>query len=401
MKKSVTCLLVISFLPLIPASLYGRKRSSRSDQIQQVQLPADYAIDMQLAFAGRSAMLGGSPPIVGTPLNQVGQEVFDGLVRNTFISSYALPYQWNLTLVGNKVLNAASTAGGQVYVNGGLAELMGSDRGLWAAALSHEIAHTALRHQVRTYLQRLYIAQQIQYFRWRAANGDKSANWALLGFSIAAPMALRKLEREQEHQADIQGMMLMARAGYHPDYVFALHHMLQMTTGEQSKFAAFFSDHPRWATRDQRSDRAYADALAQYKQLWGDPASSLGGIPPSVAFLGEPHALENKRTKTADMTIPLYCRNTSDPVTLVIQFSRDRREVPAALPEFRSPSGNLELRQSVQCPDQEDAKPIEVHMPANAMAGRDRKLKALTIVVGPRNSVLEVSKVFDVRIPKP
>ncbi len=383
------------------ASLYGRKRPSRAEQIRQVQLPADYAIDMQLALGGRSAMLGGSPPIVGTPLNQVSQEVFDSLVKNTFIASYALPYQWNLTLVGNNAVNAASTAGGQLYVNEGLARLMGSNRGLWAAVLSHETAHTALRHQVRTYLQRLYIAQQIQYYRWQVANGNNSANWALLGFSIAAPIALKKLEREQEHQADIQGMMLMAREGYHPDYVFALHHMLQMATGEQSKFAAFFSDHPRWTTRDQRSDRAYADALAQFNQLWPDPASSLGGIPPTVAFLGEPHALENKRAKTADLTIPLYCRNASEPVTVVVQFSRDGREVPGTVAEFRDASGNLELRVSTQCPEQDDAKPIEAHIPAGAVASRDRKLKARTIVLGPQNSLLEASKVFDVRIPKP
>jgi hypothetical protein len=42
-----------------------------------------------------------------------------------------------------------------------------------------------------------------------------SATWALLAFRVAAPVALKKLERDQEHEADVQGMLLMARAGYH------------------------------------------------------------------------------------------------------------------------------------------------------------------------------------------
>jgi hypothetical protein len=114
-----------------------------------------------------------------------------------------------------------------------------------------------------------------------------------------------------EHDADIQGMMLMAREGYHPDYVFALHHILRATTGEQSKFAAFFSTHPRWETRDQRDDRAYADALAEYGRSWPDQDASPGGKPPLVAFVGKPSAQENKKTKTADLTLPVYCRNAT------------------------------------------------------------------------------------------
>jgi predicted Zn-dependent protease len=64
----------------------------------------------------------------------------------------------------------------------------------------------------------------IQYYRARVAAGDKSANWALAGFVIGSRIAFKKLERDQEHDADQQGMLMMARAGYHPDFVFALHH---------------------------------------------------------------------------------------------------------------------------------------------------------------------------------
>lgn len=401
MKRFPSYLLLVTSLPLALGDLEGRQPRSESARIETVQLPADYTIDLQLASVARSRFLGGSRPIVGTTLNAVGEEVFNKLIGNTTISGFGLPYQWNLTLLENDDINAASSAGGQVYVKGGLANLMGSNQGLWAAALSHEVAHTALRHQVRVYLQRLYMAQQIQYFRWQIANGNKAANWALLGFAIAAPIALKKLEREQEHQADIQGMMLMARAGYHPDYVFALHHLLEIKTGDQSKFLAFFSDHPRWATRDQRSDRACADALAEFNTLWPDPDSSPGGAPPLVAFLDEPRPAENKRARALDISVPLYCRNSTENVSVVVSFAHHNQGVPSAQPGYSNPSGNLEVRERIPCPDKEEAAPLEIHIPAAALLGRQRKLKAHIFVFGPDGTPIERSKLFNVHFPKP
>src|ERR1700733_13767324 len=223
---------------------------------QDLQLPNDYDIDLQLAETSRPHVMGGSPEIVGTAANQIGDDVFQHLVSG---GGFSQPYPWRLTLINNNVVNAASTAGGKIYVHGGMLPLLGQNKGLWAAVLSHETAHTGRRHQVILYQRRLYNQRMIQYYRARIAAGDKSANWGLIGFVAASSVALKKLERDQEHDADQQGMLLMARAGYHPDYVFALHHLLLMNTGEQSKFAAFFSDHPRWETHDQRDDKVYTD----------------------------------------------------------------------------------------------------------------------------------------------
>jgi len=69
-------------------------------------------------------------------------------------SGLNLPYQWKMTLVNNGVVNASSTAGGKIYVDGVMVSLLGNDKGLWAAVLSHETAHTARRHQVSVYVYR-------------------------------------------------------------------------------------------------------------------------------------------------------------------------------------------------------------------------------------------------------
>lgn len=389
MRKRICLGPALLVILIFPTLLFGGRRQAQSRDIKVVDLPLDYSVDFQLALEGLSRILRMNRPLVGTQLNEVGEEVFTKLVSETTISALGLPYKWNLTLLDNDVLNASSDPAGQVYMNGGLAHSLGTNRGLWAAALSHEISHTALRHHVRLYLQRLYIAQQLQYWRWRARNGDNSANWVVLGLAIAGPIALNKMSRDQESHADTRGMMLMARAGYHPDFVFALHHLMQVKTGDQSKLGAFFSDHPRWVTRDQRSERAYADALAEYNGLWPDPVASPGGTPPVVAFLGEPSAQERKRAKTTDVTLPIYCRNASGPLTLLVRLE-GKHDVE---PSF--------FQHTVSCTDKDDAEPVGISIPAANVTGRDRKVKVDITVLDPDRIPIGRSKTFKAHVPKP
>jgi predicted Zn-dependent protease len=304
----LTCFILAALL--LPQTVNAQKHR-KSKLSEDVDLPVDFALDYQLGLTERGKIRGSSALLENTAYNEAGTTVFTKLVQNPSVASLGLPYRWNFTIVDDNSMNAHSLPDGEVSVGSGLAKLIGTNLGLWSAVLSHETAHTARRHAVRKYLYSVYVAQQIQYYQARVLAGDNNANWSLVGLRIAAPIAAAKLSRDLEHDADIQGMMLMAREGYHPDYVFALHHVLRAVAGERSKFAAFFSTHPRWETRDQRDDRAYADALAEYGRSWPDSDASPGGKPPLVAFVGKPSAQENKKTKTADLTLPVYCRNAT------------------------------------------------------------------------------------------
>lgn len=278
--------------------------------------------------------------------------------------------------------------------------MIGTNRGLWAAVLSHETEHTAQRHWVKKYLYSVYVSQLIQYWQERASLGDKSANWVLLGLRISAPIAAAKLSRNFEHDADVKGMMLMAEAGYHPDYVFALHHMMLTRVSDQSHFAAFFSTHPRWETRDQRDDKAYAAALSEYNRLWPDPALSPGGQPPEVVYVGKPGAREDKRSGTADLELPIYCRNTSKPLNLVIHFSKGNQLLQSEGGEYRDSTGNLEFRQEVTCTDKESASALNVHLPASLVSEKNRRTTAEVDVLNPAGEILARFKSFQVDFPR-
>jgi hypothetical protein len=394
----LACILLTTlFLPQAAHAQKHRKPKLAED----VNLPADFALDYQLGLTERGKIRGTNALLENTAYNEAGGTVFTKLVQNPSVAALGLPYRWNFTIVDDGSVNAHSLPDGEVSVGSGLAKLIGTSPGLWSAVLSHETAHTARRHAVRQYLYRVYVAQQIQYYEARVRAGDSSANWSIIGLRIAAPIAAAKLSRNLEHDADIQGMMLMAREGYHPDYVFALHHLLRATTGEQSRFGAFFSTHPRWETRDQRDDRAYADALGEYNGLWPEPDASPGGKPPLVAFVGKPSAQQNKHTKTADLSLPIYCRNAIDSLQFVIGFRKDNRSIQAVDAEHRNDRGEMVFRQDFQCSEKTEAAPIVVQLPATLVSKDDRKLKAFVSVYSPEGAFLEEFKPVDVHFPKP
>ena len=334
--------------------------------------------------------------------SRVGADVFQNLVKTQIISSFGLPYTWTFKPYDSPEVNAFSLADGEVVAYTGLSRLIGTNRGLWAAVLAHEIAHVARRHSARKALFHEYVEEQVRYWQMRARLGDKGAVWTVLAVRVAGNLAEKKLSRDLEHDADIQGMLLMARAGYHPDNAFAMHHLLRMNTPERSKVGTFFfSDHPRWESRDQRTERAYTDALAEYNRLWASPDASPGGVPPAVAFLGDVRGMENKGGGTGDLTLALSCRNIGSPVTLVIHLTKeDGAPVRSMVGNYRDSTGNVLIHERASCLDKDGAGPTMVHIPTAIIPAQDHKLKAQVEVLGPTDEVLERSKVFDVHFPK-
>jgi Peptidase family M48 len=395
--RSAALLFLLAFVvsPL-PAQ---KRRSANLDE--NIQLPADFAMDYQLGLTMRSQIHGSNSLLTDTPMNLAGDAVFKKLINDGSVQNLGLPYRWNFTIVNDDSINAHSLPDGEICVGSGLAKLIGTNPGLWAAVLSHETEHTARRRWVKKYLYELYIQQRLAYYQARVYAGDKNANWSIAGLRIAAPIGRARLSRNLEHDADIQGMMLMAHEGYHPDYVFSLHHLMRASTGEQSKFAAFFSTHPRWQTRDQRDDKAYSDALAEYNQFWPDPNQSPGGSPPTVAFAGAGTALENRQSKTADLTLPVYCRNATEPVLAIIFFEKDHKFLKSTSPEFSDSEGDLIFRQEFQCSEKTEATPLVVHLPATLVPKDERKVEARVEIMARNGAFLDEFKPLTVHFPRP
>src|SRR5262245_55470558 len=94
----------------------------------------------------RNALLERRVELKNSPETEVGQQVFSNLL-STGIAQSGPRFPFRLTFFDSYELNAYSTAGGEVFAEGGLVNLLKDSPGMWAAILGHEIAHTKLSHQ--------------------------------------------------------------------------------------------------------------------------------------------------------------------------------------------------------------------------------------------------------------
>jgi hypothetical protein len=114
----------------------------------------------------------------------------------------------------------------------------------------------------------------------------------------ADKIAEAKRERDEENAADKLGLLIATEAGYHPDFAIAAARTLREKLGEQSKFGAFFADHPRWTTREQRAEQNRADALAYFNSRWPSAGESPGGVPPMLFEATEPKIAHSNNVYT-------------------------------------------------------------------------------------------------------
>jgi hypothetical protein len=122
--------------------------------------------------------------------------------------------------------------------------------------------------------------------------------------------------------------------------------------------------------------------------------------PLTVSF-DTPSAQENKRTKTADLTLPVYCRNATNALKFVMNFYKDKRPIQALDEQYRNDRGELVFRQDFECSEKTEATPIVVHLPATLVSKDERKVRTLVYVYSGDGVFLEEFKPFDVHFPKP
>src|SRR6266446_8241142 len=202
------------------------------------------------------------------------------LVRN---SSAPTPQVFYLR---TSIVNAYATFGGRLYVTEGLMNATQGDPGRLAFVIGHEMAHNMRQHLIQKYLRN--VASEIAY---RAIRN----NWARIGFQVAHRIAEKKIAREEENEADKIGLFIAAQAGYHPDFAISAARTLRSSAGELSKVGAFFADHPRWQTREQRAERNRAEALRFFQSKWRSAAESPGGVPPTVVVFSAPSSGEKSK----------------------------------------------------------------------------------------------------------
>jgi hypothetical protein len=202
------------------------------------------------------------------------------------------PFPWELHVVASDDAEAWCFPGGQVLMLSGLGdpERFPSDDAL-AALVAHELAHAAARHgtEIRT------LDRYLEALPFAAFFGDRLV--ALDHATSPAELRERLSRRElsygmlQEHEADLIGLELMARAGYDPARAAAGWATLLDPEARSSS-------HPPRAER-LRMVEAHVDAAryvaSRMRRLRPEADVALEALAPRDAPATAPAGLEAKR----------------------------------------------------------------------------------------------------------
>ena len=301
---------------LIFLCLLGAVSGAGQQALDVSEVPSQFKLDMETAARLRPQLTALS--IAASARYATGSLVFDRLAEQAATQS-TLNLSWQLRIVEDGQLNAYSSPDGTVYVESGLARLAGSRAGLWAAILSHEIAHIVRRDWARRYRYQKYLESGGGA---GLVLGDPSLPSTSWQDSERASADMGRFGRQMEVEADREGLMMMARAGYHPDFVPALHHLLH-ARGLGTNQASIYAMHPCWEERDQELTRAYVTASIEFAHRWPEWYASPGGNPPVVVFAEEP-TFRKTGAKEWQIQIPMRCQNLAGAVEVVLGSGSSR-----------------------------------------------------------------------------
>jgi hypothetical protein len=278
------------------------------------EVPPAFKLDVESAARLRPQLMAQSMAASGR--YATGSLVFNRLVEQVLAGSRS-KFAWQLRIVEDDQLNAYSSPDGTVYVESGLARLAGPSTGLWAALLSHEIAHVVRRDWARRYLYQKYLENGGGAGIVLGDPGLPSGSWQ---DSEKASADMGRFGRRMELEADREGLMMMAHAGYHPDFVPALHHLLH-ARGLGTNTRSIYAMHPCWEERDHELSRAYVSASIEFAQRWPEWYASPGGNPPVVVFAEEP-TVRKTGEKEWQIRVPMRCQNLAGAVEVVLSASQ-------------------------------------------------------------------------------
>ena len=174
------------------------------------------------------------------------------------------PYQFEFHVLGDQqTVNAFALPGGQVFITEALMKLLATD-GELAGVLSHEIFHVVGRHSAEQ-AARAELANGLSGAAVMAAydpNNPASANSAQVAQLIGQMIDMR-YGREDELEADNQGVRYMAQAGYDPAYgARPLRRLVQREIGDRLATALLAG-----AVRDGQDVTVYLAASGDHLTL--------------------------------------------------------------------------------------------------------------------------------------
>ncbi|WVN41521.1 M48 family metalloprotease [beta proteobacterium MWH-UniP1] len=164
-------------------------------------------------------------------VNLVGRRVADQSERRDL--------SWSFGVVDSTAVNAFAAPGGQILITSQLMQLLESEDEL-AAVLAHEVAHVVRKHHYRVIRKQRMLefgAQAVKITDDATGMSDKLS--AMVGQILA-----RGLDQSAEYEADRDGMIYAARAGYDSSALLRVMEKLANLSPKEPSNELLLSTHP-------------------------------------------------------------------------------------------------------------------------------------------------------------
>ena len=155
------------------------------------------------------------------------------------------PYRFQVFVVNNPSVNAFAAPGGYVVIFRGLLERTQTAEEL-AGVLAHEMQHILKRHATRALLQHASTGLLLA-----ALTGDASGIMAY-GLESARVLGELRYSRQNEEEADIEGMRMLLEADIDPAGMIAFFDALKKEESKGPGIPTYLSTHPSTEGRIER-----------------------------------------------------------------------------------------------------------------------------------------------------
>lgn len=209
------------------------------DEQQEIQLGKN----MAAVLLGTQPLYGNK--IINTYVNQVGMWLASLSTKPN------LP--WHFGVIDSSSINAFAAPGGYVFITSAMLQQLDNEAQL-AAVLAHEIIHVIEQHHLNALkegalrsaiTESLFVS--VEAYQANTDTDTKQQEykqWSEQISNAAQGLYSKGLDREDEYQADEQGIRLLARAGYDPFAFIENLQLLSAIAPDDSSLALLYKTHP-------------------------------------------------------------------------------------------------------------------------------------------------------------
>jgi predicted Zn-dependent protease len=169
----------------------------------------------------------------------------DEIVRTLTSPLGKPPYTFRVVVANDPAVNAFAAPGGHIVLFRGLLDRTRTAEEL-AGVLAHEVQHILQRHATRALLQHASTGLLLA-----AISGDVSGAMAY-GLEAGRTLAALQYSRQNEEEADTEGMRMLLAAGIDPGGMIAFFESLERQEVQTPGILRYLSTHPSTGDRIQR-----------------------------------------------------------------------------------------------------------------------------------------------------